>query len=107
MVPLELVEDRETPGPRVEASAGRKPAPMNGAVMSMNQGDGSRRSHAGPGADQRQTLLSRASELHSRARQAAEQGDIASAARTILEALDCERRAGGLGPQVLQLIKPR
>jgi hypothetical protein len=25
----------------------------------------------------------------------------------ILEALDCERRAGGLGPQVLQLIKPR
>jgi hypothetical protein len=25
----------------------------------------------------------------------------------ILQALDCERRAGGLGPQVLQLIKPR
>jgi hypothetical protein len=25
----------------------------------------------------------------------------------ILETLDCERRAGGLGPQVLQLIKPR
>jgi hypothetical protein len=25
----------------------------------------------------------------------------------ILRALDCERRAGSLGPQVLQLIKPR
>jgi hypothetical protein len=25
----------------------------------------------------------------------------------ILQSLDCERRAGGLGPQVLQLIKPR
>jgi hypothetical protein len=32
---------------------------------------------------------------------------LATAARSILEALDCERRAGGLGPQVLQLIKPR
>ncbi len=30
-----------------------------------------------------------------------------AAGRLILQALDCERRAGGLGPQVLQLIKPR
>ena len=57
--------------------------------------------------DQRQRLLGRASDLHSSARDAAERGELATAARSILEALDCERRAGGLGPQVLQLIKPR
>ena len=38
---------------------------------------------------------------------AAVQGDVEAAARLILRALDCERRAGSLGPQVLQLIKPR
>ncbi|MFN7901196.1 MAG: hypothetical protein ACK5N0_16325 [Synechococcaceae cyanobacterium] len=41
------------------------------------------------------------------ARQAAERGDLQQAGRLILETLDCERRAGSLGPQVLQLIKPR
>jgi hypothetical protein len=57
--------------------------------------------------DQRELLLGRASELPSNARDAAERGEVADAARSILAALDCERRAGGLGPQVLQLIKPR
>lgn len=55
----------------------------------------------------RQRLLQQAATLESSARQAAEQGDLAASARFILEALDLERRAGGLGPQVLQLIKPR
>ena len=41
------------------------------------------------------------------ARCSAEAGDIAVAAQAILQSLDYERRAGGLGPQVLQLIKPR
>jgi len=48
-----------------------------------------------------------AAALDAQARSAAERGDLEAAARTILEALDCERKAGGLGPQVLQLIKPR
>jgi hypothetical protein len=61
--------------------------------------------HAGP--EQRQRLLARAEELHGQARLRAEEGDIEVSARLILQALDCERRAGGLGPQVLQLIKPR
>ncbi len=37
----------------------------------------------------------------------AEAGDLNSAAVFILKALDQERRASGVGPQVLQLIKPR
>ena len=65
--------------------------------------------HGGHGVDSvaRRTFLSRASELDQLARQAAERGDLQEAGRLILETLDCERRAGGLGPQVLQLIKPR
>ena len=65
--------------------------------------------HAGHGIDPaaRRTFLSRASELDQLARQAAERGDLQQAGRLILETLDCERKAGGLGPQVLQLIKPR
>lgn len=55
----------------------------------------------------RQILLAKASELQERARLRAEAGDIAAAAQMILQSLDCERRSGGLGPQVLQLIKPR
>lgn len=55
----------------------------------------------------RDTLLTQASRLQERARLSAQAGDIASAAQFILQALDQERRAGGLGPQVLQLIKPR
>jgi hypothetical protein len=52
-------------------------------------------------------LLHRAADFDRQARQSAEMGDLATAARLILQSLDCERRAGGLGPQVLQLIKPR
>ena len=37
----------------------------------------------------------------------AEAGDLQAAATLILKALDQERRAGSVGPQVLQLIKPR
>ncbi len=37
----------------------------------------------------------------------AEAGELQSAASLILKALDQERRAGSVGPQVLQLIKPR
>jgi hypothetical protein len=64
---------------------------------------------AGHGVDPvaRRTFLSRAAELDQLARQAAEKGDLLEAGRLILETLDCERRAGSLGPQVLQLIKPR
>ncbi|MFM7733249.1 MAG: hypothetical protein ACKO6F_07295 [Cyanobium sp.] len=57
--------------------------------------------------DQRQQWLDQAEGFHQQALQHAEQGDFESSARLILQALDCERRAGGLGPQVLQLIKPR
>lgn len=56
---------------------------------------------------QRQKLLDRASGLDDQAKLAAERGLTEQAARLILQSLDCERRAGGLGPQVLQLIKPR
>ena len=37
----------------------------------------------------------------------AEEGDLNSAGLLILKGLDQERRAGSVGPQVLQLIKPR
>jgi hypothetical protein len=63
------------------------------------------RSHQAEG--DRDTLLTQASRLQERARLSALAGDITSAAQFILQALDQERRAGGLGPQVLQLIKPR
>ncbi len=55
----------------------------------------------------RQRLLLQAATLNEQARAAATGGDLEGSARAILEALDCERRAGGLGLQVLQLIKPR
>ena len=62
-----------------------------------------------PGADPipRQQLLDQAAGLFDRASKAADAADLAESARLILQALDCERRAGGVGPQVLQLIKPR
>lgn len=55
----------------------------------------------------RDRLLALARELHEKARLCAVAGDIPGSAQLILQALDCERRSGGLGPQVLQLIKPR
>ncbi|WP_191964743.1 hypothetical protein [Synechococcus sp. RSCCF101] len=48
-----------------------------------------------------------AARLFTQAEQAAGRGDITAAGQLILRALDCERRAGAAGPQVLQLIKPR
>jgi hypothetical protein len=52
-------------------------------------------------------LLRQASEFSLIAAAAADRGDLAESARHILLSLDCERRAGSLGPQVLLLIKPR
>lgn len=65
------------------------------------------RGRGGAGSDQRRRLLEKAAELERSARRSAEEGDLTNSARSILRALDCERRAGTLGPQVLQLIKPR
>lgn len=70
-----------------------------GFVSPVSNGNGA--------SDQRQQLLAHAEQLNLQARLTAERGDMEASARLILESLDCERRAGGLGPQVLQLIKPR
>ena len=56
---------------------------------------------------QRSDLQRQAAAHDKAAEEAALQGDLETSARLILQALDCERRAGGVGPQVLQLIKPR
>ena len=58
-------------------------------------------------ANQRQDYRDQAAKFFSLARGAAEQGQIAESAGLILRALDQERRAGDVGPQVMQLIKPR
>lgn len=63
--------------------------------------------HGATDPAQRQALLDQAARLFAQARQAAEEGDLSGSGQAILEALGCERRAGGVGPQVLQLIKPR
>lgn len=76
-----------------------RPEPTAAALKTLTQ-----RSGLDP---HRQQLLDQAAELNRLARVAAERGDLPGSGRSILEALDCERRAGGLGPQVLQLIKPR
>ena len=57
--------------------------------------------------DKRQGYLDAAHRLFAQARVAAEKGDVPESASLILRALDQERRAGGVGPQVMQLIKPR
>jgi hypothetical protein len=57
--------------------------------------------------NQRSDLQRQAAALEAAAEAAAEAGDLETSARLILQSLDCERRAGGVGPQVLQLIKPR
>ena len=64
-------------------------------------------SRDGAPGDQGQRLEREQAQLDHRAREAAEAGDIAEAARLILKALDCERRLASRGPQILQLIKPR
>lgn len=57
--------------------------------------------------DHRRQFIDQANGFNDQARLAADGGDVSGAARLILMALDCERRAGGLGPQVMQVIKPR
>ena len=55
----------------------------------------------------REAFLQAAVTLFESASIHAEAGDLQIAATFILKALDQERRAGSVGPQVLQLIKPR
>ena len=57
--------------------------------------------------DQRQSYLDAAQRFYGEAKEAAEQGNVTESGALILRALDQERRAGGVGPQVMQLIKPR
>jgi hypothetical protein len=84
------------------------PVPLPVASAPRRSGIATGRPHP-PASDnsERRNLLDQASRLHEQARSSAEVGDIAGSAQTILKALNFERRAGGLGPQVLQLIKPR
>ena len=60
-----------------------------------------------PDHGQRPQLAQELRRHEAAARQAAEHGDMGSSARSILALLDCERRLGAQGPQVLQVIKPR
>ena len=55
--------------------------------------------------NKREAYLKAALNLFSSASELAEAGDLDAAALSILKALDQERRAGSVGPQVLQLIK--
>ena len=57
--------------------------------------------------EQREAYMNAAVNLFDSACEQAESGDLQAAGALILKALDQERRAGGVGPQVLQLIKPR
>ena len=64
-------------------------------------------SQQAPVAERRDDLMSAAAAFSASAEQAAASGEIEQSARDILRSLDCERRAGSVGPQVMQLIKPR
>ena len=57
--------------------------------------------------NQKQEHLAKAGVFFEKAQSAAEAGDVSSSGSLILKALEQERRAGTVGPQVLQLIKPR
>ena len=56
---------------------------------------------------QRSQLDAEARRHEALARAAAERGDMEASAKSILAMLDCERRQGAQGPQVMQVIKPR
>ncbi|HGY5532815.1 MAG: hypothetical protein AB8A67_04720 [Prochlorococcus sp.] len=58
-------------------------------------------------SNQRETYLKAADGFFDRASAQVEAGDLQAAGSLILKALEQERRAGVVGPQVLQLIKPR
>ena len=60
-----------------------------------------------PAPNQKQEHLAKADVLFQKAQSAAEAGDVSSSGSFILKALEQERRAGTVGPQVMQLIKPR
>jgi len=64
-------------------------------------------SQQAPVAERRDDLMRAAAAFSASAEQAAFSGEIEQSARDILRSLDCERRAGSVGPQVMQLIKPR
>ena len=81
---------QSSPKPGMAAAASRRPAAPEQR----------------PAVD-RSEWQAKAQTLELEAQQAAEEGDIERSAQKILAALDCERRAGSVGPQVLQLIKPR
>ena len=57
--------------------------------------------------NQKQEHLAKADVFFQQAKSAAESGDVSSSGSFILKALEQERRAGTVGPQVMQLIKPR
>lgn len=57
--------------------------------------------------NQKQEHLAKADVFFQQAQSAAELGDVSSSGSLILKALEQERRAGTVGPQVMQLIKPR
>ena len=56
---------------------------------------------------QRQDHETAALQLFEKARLQAEAGETNEAGSLILQALSHERRAGSVGPQVMQIIKPR
>ncbi len=55
----------------------------------------------------REVFFKSAVGFYNSASQCAEAGDLQSAASFILKALEQERKASIVGPQVLQLIKPK
>ena len=55
----------------------------------------------------RQEFLKEAGYFFKNASEHADEGDLQTSAGLILKALDKERRASGVGPQVLHLIKTR
>ena len=55
----------------------------------------------------KQAFLKEAGYFFKNALVQANEGDLQTSAGLILKALDQERRAGGVGPQVLHLIKTR
>ena len=55
----------------------------------------------------KQAFLKEAGSFFENASEHANEGNLQSCAGLILKALDKERRAGGVGPQVLHLIKTR
>ena len=57
--------------------------------------------------EKRNQHFAAAQKFFSEARDAAERGDASASGQLILRGLEQERKAGAVGPQVMQLIKPR